>query len=297
MRQKQTLGLALTLVVLLGIAWLSGVFDRNPSSISVPELNLPMDEISMISVTLPDTEFQLEKLDSRWFMREPVDMLADSATIARVLDELEDLSLNNRVTSNPDRYDVYGIDSTATAVTLSWPNGSEEMVISRQGRDFQSIFVRIGEDPNIYSTNGRITITQDPDRWRDRTILNTRGSSVTSARVIRQNSSYEVSLEGGAWMVDGQPGDSLQITNWLRRFAPLNADGFFDDIPVQVLADDVSYRVDLSTNMNTTQSIQAMPAESALALVSGGGQFTYRVFESRLDQLFPDRESLLANRE
>ncbi len=297
MRQKQTLGLGITLVVLLGIAWLSGVFERNPSSITVPELNLPVDEISMISVALPDTEFQLGKIDSRWYMREPVDMLADSTTIGQVFDDLEDLSLNNRVTSNPDRYGVYGIDSSATTITLTWPDGSKEMVISRQGRDFQSIFVRIGEDPNVYSTNGRVTITQDLDRWRDRTILNTTGSSVTSARVVRENSSYAVSLETGVWMVDGQPGDSLQITNWLRRFAPLNADGFFDDIPVQALADNGSYRVDLSTNMNTTQSIQAMPAESALALVPGGGQFTYRVFESRLDQLFPERESLLANEE
>ena len=296
MRQKQTLVLGGTLVVLLVLAWFSGVFDRNPSNIRVPELDLPTDEVTYISIALPDTELNLEKQGAQWFVRAPVDMPADSAAVARVLTELGDLSLNNRATSNTDRYALYGIDSTATTVTLTWPDGSEEIVISRQGRDYMSIYVRIGDDPNVYSTNGRVTINQDPERWRDRGVVDLGMGTVTSARVTRQDVSYEVSFDGSAWMVDDQPGDSLQITNWLRRFAPLNADGFFDDLPVQVLTD-ASYRVDFSTSMNAPVSIQAMHAESAVALVSGGGQFTYRIFESRLDQIFPERESLLAQGE
>ena len=296
MRQKQPLVLVGALALLLVLAWFSGVFDRNPSNIRVPELNLPIDEVTQISVVLPDTELNLEKQGMQWFMRAPVDMPADSVTVARLLTELGDLSLNNRATSNTDRYELYGIDSTATTVTLTWPDGSEEIVISRQGRDYMSIYVHIGDDPNVYSTNGRVTVNQDPERWRDRRVVNLGMGTVTSARVMRQGVSYEVSLDGGTWMVDDQPGDSLQITNWLRRFAPLNADGFFDDLPTQILTD-ASYRVDLSTSVNTTVSIRAMPAESAVALVSGGGQFTYRVFESRLDQLFPEPESLSAQRE
>jgi len=293
MRKKQTLlVLGGTLIVLLPIAWLSGVFDRNPSNIRVPEVNFPMDEVMQVSVALPDAELNLEKQGTQWFVREPVNMLADSATVARTLNELGDMSLNARVTSNPDRYPLYGIDSTATTVTLIWPDGSEKIVISRQGRDYMSVNVRIGEDSNVYSTNGRVTINQDPERWRNRKIVNINASTVTAARVLRQGTSYEVSLLDGVWMINDQPGDSLQIANWLRRFAPLNADGFFDDLPAQILSD-ASYRIDLSTNLNTTTSIQAMRAESAVALTSGENQFTYRVFESRLDQLFPDTESLL----
>ena len=60
-----------------------------------------------------------------------------------------------------------------------------------------------------------------------------------SARVTRPDDAYEVSLDNGVWMVNGQVGDSLQVTNWIRRFSPLSADGFFDDIPVQILTDPV----------------------------------------------------------
>lgn len=291
MQQKQTLVLGGTLVVLLIIAWISGVFERNPSNVDVPELDLPTSEVTHISVTLPDITFTVEKQGMQWFMREPVDMPADSATVARLLNELEDLSLNNRATSNPDRYGIYGIDSTATSVSLTWSDGAEDIVISRQGRDYMSIYVQIGDDPNVYSTKGRVTVSQDLDRWRDRQILDLGTGTVMSARVTRPDDTYEVSLNNGVWMVNGQPGDSLQVTNWIRRFSPLSADGFFDDIPVQILTDP-SYRIDFSTSMNTTSSVQAMPAESAIAITSGGSQFTYRVYESRLNQLFPDPSSL-----
>ena len=291
MKQKQTLVLGGTLVVLLIIAWISGVFDRNPSNVDVPELDLPTSEVTRISVTLPDITFTVEKQGIQWFMREPVDMPADSATVTRLLNELEDLSLNNRATSNPDRYGIYGIDSTATTVSLTWSDGAEDIVISRQGRDYMSIYVKIGDNPNVYSTNGRVTVSQDLDRWRDRQILDLGTGTVMSARVTRPDDTYEVSLNSGVWMVNGQPGDSLQVTNWIRRFSPLSADGFFDDIPVQILTDP-SYRIDFSTSTNTTSSVQAMPAESAIAITSGGSQFTYRVYESRLNQLFPDPSSL-----
>lgn len=282
-----------TLILLLGIAWLSGVFDQNPTNIHVPELDIPTDEVTHLMIELPDATLELEKQTDQWYVRQPVDMLADSSTVARTLDDLSTMTLNNRVTSNPERYSIYGIDSTASVVTLTWPSGSETITISRQGRDFASIYVRLDDESDVYSTNGRVTVNQDSERWRNRMVVNTGMGAVTSARVTRQGSSYEVALIDNSWMVDGQAADSLKITSWLRRFSPLNADGFFDDLPAAILSD-ASYRVDLSTSTNTTVSLQATPAESAVALISGGNQFTYKVFESRLDQLFPELESLLA---
>ncbi|MCY3999975.1 MAG: DUF4340 domain-containing protein [Bacteroidetes bacterium] len=293
MQQKVILVLSGTLILLLGIAWLSGVFDQNPTNIQVPELDIPTDEVTHLMIELPDATLELEKQTDQWYVRQPVDMLADSSTVARTLDDLSTMTLNNRVTSNPERYSIYGIDSTASVVTLTWPSGSETITISRQGRDFASIYVRLDDESDVYSTNGRVTLNQDPERWRNRMVVNTGMGAVTSARVTRQGSSYEVALIDNSWMVDGQAADSLKITSWLRRFSPLNADGFFDDLPAAILSD-ASYRVDLSTSTNTTVSLQATPAESAVALISGGNQFTYKVFESRLDQLFPELESLLA---
>ena len=63
-----------------------------PSSVRVPELTLPISEITQLSIALPDSDLSLEKQDSAWFVREPVAMPADSVTVVQVLTALEDLS-------------------------------------------------------------------------------------------------------------------------------------------------------------------------------------------------------------
>lgn len=291
MKQKQLIMLVGALVVLLGMAWLADVFERNPSNIKVPSVDIPFDEVQALTVKLPDDTLELELQNGQWMMRRPVDTKADSATVARFLRELSDMTLDTRATSNPDRYGVYGMDSTASSITLQWAAGTEEIMISRQGRDYLSIYARVGEDPTVYSTNGRVTVTQDISRWRDRLMTRINPAGVRLVRVVRPDDSYEVALSDGTWMINDALGDSLQVANWLRRFNPLNADGFFDDIPSQILTDS-SYRIEITMTTGATTALHGLPYESALAMTVSGARFTYRVYESRLDQLFPSLESL-----
>ena len=231
MQQKQLFVLAGTLIVLLGIAWVSGVFDRNPSNIRVPSLDIPADEVTSFTLTLPEDTMEFERQTMGWYMQKPAESIADSMTISRFLNDLGGLTLDTRATSNPDRHHLYGIDSTATTVTLHWGNESKQLTLSQQGRDYTSIYVRIEDDPEVYSTNSRVTVTRDVSRWRDRLILRMDAFAIASAQITRPEDSYTITQTNGAWMVDEAPADSLEITSWLRRFNPLNADGFFDGIP------------------------------------------------------------------
>ena len=291
MNQKRLIWLAGTLFVLLGIAWLAGVFERNPSNIRVPDFELAASEINSFTLALSADTLEFERQAGIWYMRRPVSMLADSLTVSRFLTDLAEVTLNTRATSNPDRYGIYGIDSTAATVILDMENGSRQITFSQQGRDYSSIFVLLEDDPTVFSTNQRVTVTRDIGRWRDRRVMRIDPASMTSLRVFRPEGGYEVTRGPDIWLVDGTPADSMQVANWLRRFDPLNADGFFDDIPPQVLGD-AAYRIEITT-VAGTNSLQGLPHESALALVAGGGPFTYRLFESRLDQLFPEAGTLL----
>ena len=291
MNQKRLILLAGTLVVLLGIAWLAGVFDRNPSNIRVPDLDIVVDDVESFTLALNSDTMEFERQAVAWYMRRPVSMLADSLTVSRFLSDLGSVTLNTRATSNPDRYGVYGIDSTAASVSLRTGDASRQIKFSQQGRDYSSIFVLLDDDQTVYSTNQRVTVTRDIDRWRNRLVMRTDPLTMTALRVFRPEGDYEVTRQNTTWLVDGTPADSMAVTNWLRRFDPLNADGFFDDIPPQVLSD-ASYRLEISSSSGTN-SLQGLPHESAFALALGGGQFTYRLFESRMDQLFPAMSTLL----
>ena len=291
MSQKRLIWLAGTLVVLLGIAWLAGVFERNPSNIRVPEFELATDQITSFTLALTSDTLEFEQQAGVWYMRRPVSMPADSLTVSRFLSDLGNVTINTKATSNPDRYAIYGIDSTAATVTLRSADGTRQITFSQQGRDYSSIFVLVEDDPTVYSTNQRVTVTRDVSRWRDRLVLRTDPLTMASIRVVRPDGDYQATRQNNAWLIDGAPADSMQVANWLRRFNPLNADGFFDDIPPQVLGD-ASYKIEI-TSSSGTNALHALPHESALALVTGGGQFTYRLFESRLDQLFPEAGTLL----
>ncbi|MDE2956629.1 MAG: DUF4340 domain-containing protein [Bacteroidota bacterium] len=291
MSQKRLRLLAVTLVLLLGIAWLAGVFERNPSNIRVPHFELAADEVNSFTLALSADTLEFDRQAGIWYMRRPVSMLADSLTVSRFLSDLAEVTLNTRATSNPERYGIYGIDSTAATVTLQMTDESRQITFSQQGRDYSSIFVLLEEDPTVFSTNQRVTVTRDIGRWRDRRVMRTDPATMTSLRVFRPEGDYEVTRGQNSWLVDGAPADSMQVTNWLRRFDPLNADGFFDDLPPQVLGD-AAYRIEITSRAGTN-SLRGLPHESALALAAGGGQFTYRLFESRLDQLFPEAGTLL----
>ena len=286
MKRNQIRILGGACVVLLGIAWLAGAFDRTPSTIRVPSLTIPVSEVTGLRVELPRDTLELQRQGTGWAVTAPVASEADSNTVSRLLTEIEGLSLDSRVTSNPDRYAVYGVDSTAAMVTLTWENDSEQLVISQQGRDYLSVYVRIGDDPDVYATNGRVTVTRDAARWRNRQVLRIAAHEVASVRVTRPEGPFEVVLESLPWTVDGDVGDSTAVAGWLRRFEPLTADGFFDDLPPQVLTD-ASYRIELIMRTGASSSLYAIEHDEAVALALGGGRHTYRVYESRLAQLFP----------
>lgn len=291
MSQNRLVLLGGALVVLVGLAWLAGVFERNPSNIRVPSFELDTQEVTAFTLVLSSDTLEFERVGTRWYMRQPFSMPADSLTVSRFLTDLGNVTLNTRATSNPDRYSIYGIDSTAAVVTVQSSNQSTALTISQQGRDYTSIFVLLDDDPTVYSTNQRVTVSRDISRWRDRLVMRTDPLSMASLRVYRPDSEYEVTRQNTTWLLDGAPADSMQVTNWLRRFDPLNADGFFDDIPPQVLGD-AAYRIEI-TSSSGMNSLHGLPHESALALASGNSEFTYRLFESRLDQLFPEASTLL----
>ena len=292
MQQKQLLILAGVLVGLLGIAWIAGVFDRNPSSISVPELDIPVDEVTEITLIVSEDTLSLVRQATQWLVHSPVESEADSNTVGQFLRQLSLMQLDKLATSNPDRYGLYGIDGTGSEVHLTWPNGEETLVLARQGADYQSIYVRVGDDPNVYATTGRVNVTQDTDRWRKREVLRMDAGALASVNVVRPEGNYTVTRGRNTWMIDGIPLDSVQVTTWLRRFAPLNGDGFFDDLPPQVIMD-ASHRIDFVTDAGTTTSLHVMQHDDALAVAPGGGRFTYRLYESRREQLFPELSTLL----
>ena len=292
MKQKQLLYLGGGFVLLL-LVWLLLIRDTNPTTIgNLPEIEVPADRIQRLTVEYPTDTVEVERQGTRWVMLRPVAAIADSNTVSRLLQQLEDLVLDAPVTGDVARHAYYGFDSTASQIRALWDDQEFELTVSRQGPDYQSVYVRLGDDARIYSTRERITVQQTTDRWRDRRIMSLAGATVQSATVSRPEGTYQITRSESGWDLDAEAADSLSVENWLRRFSVFNADGFFDDIPSQVLQD-ASYQISFTDLAGTTSQLLLMQTEDALAIASSGKEPTFRLMSSRLDTYFPDPSTFL----
>ncbi len=293
MKQQQLLFLGSSFVLLL-LVWLLFIRDTNPTTIArMPTVEVPSSAVHKLTVEFPADTVVVERQGAQWIMSRPVRAVADSNTVSGLVRQLSEMRLDAPVTDDPDRHAYYGFDSTAAQVHVEWDDGSLHLTVSRQGPDYQSVYVQLGDEPRIYSTRRRITVQQNTDRWRDRRIMNLVTASVQSVAVTLPTDSYLITRTDTGWDVDEEAADSVSVENWLRRFSLFNADGFYDDIPKQVLQDAL-YSISFTYQVGTTDRLTLMQTEDALALSSSAKEPTYRVIASRLETYFPDRSTFAA---
>ncbi|MCH8962256.1 MAG: DUF4340 domain-containing protein [Bacteroidetes bacterium] len=299
MKQKQLLWLLATLIVLLGLAYLTGVFERDASTVDVPDVDIPADALEQVRIEAPEHTWALQRQGTRWLLTEPVQEMTDSAAVARFVRDLGALELESVASNNPERYRRYGVDSTASVVSASWADGDRRLVVGNQGPDFQSIYVRLDDDPRVYLTRGRLTVPDDLDRWRDKTIVNLPRASVASVVIEGPEHTFEVQPGPGGWQLVEQGAealaDSAAVAQWLGRFVTMRADGFIDDLPAAVVRETAGYRLVFTTTAGATETIQLLERDDDLAVTTAARNITYRLRTSRLQTYVPDPASLISD--
>jgi len=264
MKQKPLILLLATLIVLLGLAYLTGVFERDASTVDVPDVEIPAEALEQVRIEAPEHTWALQRQGTRWLLTEPVQERTDSAAVARFVRDLGALELESVASNNPERYARYGVDSTASVVSVSWADGARRLVVGNQGPDFQSIYVRLDDDPRVYLTRGRLTVPDDLDRWRDKTIIKLPRASVASVVVEGPEHAFEVHQGPGGWQLveqnDEAPADSAAVTQWLGRFATMRADGFTSAETGRIVWDSKSRRARSRSRATTGRCSSAINA-------------------------------------
>ena len=154
--------LVAVLAALLAVAYASGAFERDPSTVDVPVVDIPADRLNRIELS-GAVAVVLVRADSAWQVIEPSRVAADSAVVARLVRSLGELGLASVVSTNPDRHARYGLDSTATRVQVFWEGGSTALTVSKRGPDWRSSYVRLGDAPEVYATRSRVSLPATAD--------------------------------------------------------------------------------------------------------------------------------------
>jgi Domain of unknown function (DUF4340) len=298
MDTKKIGSLAIVLGLILLLAYFTGAFDSAPSTIDVPDLSIDSEAIDRIEVKSPAFSVLLDRESGRWELTSPLMAAADSAVVATFLRDLGESKLESTVSFRPERYGKYGVDSTASRITLGTGSGQRTIVVSKQGPDYSSVYLRIGDDPKVYVSKPRISVPAGLDRWRDKRILSFTSRAVLEASVTTPDYSYTVSKGATGWTLkkDGaeSQADSSAVARWLSQFSPLRGDGFFDSGDA---LQSTTHNLTIRLSDGTSTGLVAGPNGSDLAALAAGSNGTiFKLYSSRKTSLFPDPETLTGDK-
>jgi hypothetical protein len=282
------------LVILIIVAYASGTFDSAPSTVDVPEIKIETENIESINIDRPDFSLSATKVNGLWQMTEPIPWLADSVSVRAFLKSLTDLEIESVVSTNPERYSRYGVDSTGSSVRVEFGNDELEVFVSSEGPDFSTSYVRLDGDERVFVGRPRISLPADVNRWRDRTVTAISEANVVSVDVSSPDENYSLERTEQNWSIrlgeETVPADSANVARFFSTYASLRADGFIEN---EIVSDSLTHRVTFRMSAGGDQSFSVSEQESELALsYSRENGAIFRFFTSRKDALVPDATTL-----
>lgn len=297
MASNQIVKLLGVLFLVIGIAYFSGAFEEAPSTMDLPVVQVDIAAVNRIEIISPLHTVVTEKTASAWQMTQPVQWPADTLAISTFLDQLTELRLKSVVAISPDRYERYGVDSSAYVIRLTEGNVEHEITMSPNGPEFSTVYIRIGGDERVFTASPRLSIPYAVALWRDKRILSLAPVSVLSATVSTPDELYTVlrTSSGKGWVIrqsgSNTPSDSVAVSRWLTRFMSLKVDGFLDEDTEYA---DPTHFIEFQLVDGTSLRLDATREESRFVLTKGPGDDTiYYLIASRAEPLFPSSETLL----
>ncbi len=295
MQQRQLLWLLGALVVLVGLAVLAGAFNKGASTLDLPTVSIPGDDLTRIVITRDGAPFTFEKQAGVWQVLEPVTGKADSALVAQLVANLSDIEVETVVSNSPDRYAEYGLGEREEQLDLIWTGGGATLLVGDIGPDPMTHYVRLATDPRVYLVRARLNLPDDTDRWRDRTVLSIAPLSIQKAVVTGPDAGYELTLDASGWTLsidgDEEPADSAKVAAWLERFSPLVAIGFTRGASAADIKTTATHQVHFNIPNAGTQTLWIENRTTELAVAASGHDAAFRVNYDQLELLAPEAEA------
>ncbi|MEM8485626.1 MAG: DUF4340 domain-containing protein [Bacteroidota bacterium] len=297
MQQKQLIWLGGSLVALLALAFASGTFGREISTVDVPALSISSEQIEHFEIVTSDSSiFTLEKQNGIWHITSPIQDVADSLTVERFTQNLDDIRLESVVSTNVKKYDSYGVGENSKHVNIAWGRNKKTFHVGDSGPDFQSFYLRMGGDSRVFLSSGRLNLPENLDTWRNKLVITLVPEIVNQIAVSTPATTYEVNRNGSVWKVveDGDEStiESAKIMEWMDRFAPLEATAFINDMPAAEVKAEATHQIHFSMPGGGTQTIWIVDAENELAATVSGKAATFRLSPALLDTFIPDPDDL-----
>ena len=239
--------------------------------------------ITRIDVHFPGIQITVLKSSDGWMMVSPLSYRADKNVAQSVISQLHTMKISKPISTNPARFNVFKVDSTATLVRLT--AGTNEVVALRLGKPNESYtdtYVRKESSNDVCLANGffGLMVGRTPTDWRDKSIYPGDRGVIQKIAFAYGDTTFTLARNDSGWTIDGLKPNETSLKTWMNAFATFQADGFIDS----AVSISVPPNAILTVDGTQIQFFQSPNAGSFLVHVSTQPQW-FEVLEWRVSAI------------
>jgi len=208
---------------------------EHESSYEPQNISLKVDSASVVKIEIEQKakSVTIENVGGKWMMTSPIRFAADGSAIKQLLSGLSKFKVGSLISSNPEKQNIFQVDSTGTKLTVTDRSGkSVAMIVGKMGPSFSEVYFRLPSAKDVYLGEGldTWTINKEVKEWRDKLIVSTPSDAVKELTYNVSNKEFRFQHDTTGWKSGGKTLDASAMNPALNQLANLHADDFVDSL-------------------------------------------------------------------
>jgi len=242
MRFRTTLILAAVFAGLLAYVFLVDEPQRIEEGKKKTLVSVQADEVTGVTLTFPDREIVLKKVDGGWRLVTPVDAPADSVAVTNLVNAAVQAEATKDLGDAGGNLAQYGLDKPMVSVTLTAKDKTlPAVLVGKTSPIGAAAYAKLADAANVVLTTGAFRTGMDKQvkDLRDKTILTFGDPELRKVEVRGQGKDIVLVQQDGVWRLE-QPlamaADAATVRSFLSSLRSLRATDFPADQPADVAA-------------------------------------------------------------
>ena len=198
----------------------------------------------------------LEKKDSAWMMLEPVEYPGNPVLIDYILENAGAAKKLSIISSNEDKYELFGVDSGSAAELYLYSNDKKSRIfIGKVGTTRREHYARISGDDNVYLVLSRLSLLRNTtiDELRDKRVMDIKADEIKKINFKYEDEEFTLTRKDTVWMIDGEKAYQSEAETTANNIADLQTDFFRDEPPKEEIEFDLVITINDNNQVRLTQ--------------------------------------------
>ena len=236
MTTKQLVRIAAVLIAVVFLWGLAAILRNGGDAVERAPVLGPFveEQIDQIEISSPAETLTVTRDSDGWRAN---GFEADRGRVQEFFGAVGEALEGDIVARNPSSHARMGVDGSVKRLRVFQAGQVvADLYIGNRGRTFNSFFVRVAEQDQVYLIDGPLVplINRNLRDWRDKRIVEIDSKDIRAFEFARADTAYRIQATDAAWeFANGDPADSLSVARFLTKFDPLLAQGAMFATPEQ----------------------------------------------------------------